>query len=281
MIDTPLNQDYFIQRPHFNFFNKIYFSNFMKRYNPFHEWRSYHPYYHVRFANWYGQPPHASWVDGSIDYTYNKFNQASIGHNSLHENRKNKPFRDQTNGGNRIPNYANQPRGPTYVYQYFPKGCAKEINKYKKCVKSTNDVMKCYDQKINIMEICPKWVLESLRERKKVIMRATLIDNETYRRAMKVSDYNQYRSLKDINHDVRKPRVVKPDSYLYDDRYSPIMYPSPDQNTNTNLGDDIKYNDVLGGNNIQRTEDRRAYYLKNSYEYLRSKVQFGKDKYQK
>lgn len=280
MEGTPINEDYFIQRPHFNFFNKIYFSNFMKRNNPLHEWRSYHPYYRVKLANWYGIPPHATWVDGSIDYTYNKYNQASIGHNSPHENRKNKPFKDQGNGGDRIPKFASAPRGPTYVKHYLPKGCAKEINKYRKCVKSTKDIMSCYDQKINILEVCPKWVLEALRERKRVVMRATLIDNETYRRAMKVSDYNQNRSLKDISHDVRKQRSVRSDSYLFDDRYSPAHYPSPDQNTNVNLGENIKFNDVLGGNNVDLINKRRAYYQNNSYEYLRSQVQLGRDKYQ-
>ncbi len=267
---TPLNEDYFIQRPHFNFFNKIYYSNFMKRYNPLHEWRSYHPYYHVRAANWYGTPPHSTWVDGSIDYTYNKYNTASIGHAHLHENRKNKPYRNRNNGGDKVPNFATRPIGPAYVKQYLPKGCAREIHKYKKCVKDTHDVAKCVDQKINIMEVCPKFVLESLRERKRVLMRATLIDNETYRRAMNVSNYNQKRSLKSLNEDITGPRNVRSDSYLADDRYNPTVYPSADQNTNVNLGDNVVYNDVLGGNKIELIEKNRALYSKNSFEYLKN-----------
>jgi hypothetical protein len=272
---TPMNEDYFIQRPHMNFFNKIYFSDFMKRYNPLHEWRSYHPYYRVRAANWYGRPPHTSWVDGSIDYTYNKYNQSSIGHSLQHENRKNKPFRNRTNGGDKIPSYANKPSVPTYVYQYYPKGCAKEIHKYKKCVKDHNDVALCVDQKINIMEVCPKWVLESLRERKRVLMRATLIDNETYRRAMRVSDYNQNRSLRDLKEDIKGPRNIRSDSYLYDDRYSPVIYPSPDQNTNINMGENIPYTDVLGGNKIDLINKSRTYYYYNSFESLKNAAEAG------
>jgi hypothetical protein len=267
---TPVNEDYFLQRPHMNFFNKIYYSNFMKRYNPLHEWRSYHPFYHVRLANWYGTPPHGTWVDGSIDYTYNKYNKETIGHFHLHENRKNKPFRNRNNGGDKIPQFATRPIGPTYVKQYLPKGCAKEIHKYKKCVSDSKDQSKCVDQKISIMEVCPKFVLEGLRERKRVLMRATLIDNETYRRAMKVSDYNAHRSLSSLKEDVRGPRHIRSDSYLADDRYNPTVYPSADQNTNVNLGDEVVYNDVLGGNKIEKIEKARALYSKNSYEYLKN-----------
>jgi hypothetical protein len=266
----PTNEDYFIQRPHHNFFNKIYFSNFMKRYNPLQEWRSPHPYYHVRLANWFGTPPHSTWVDGSIDYTYNKYNQGTIGHFHLHENRKNKPFRNRKNGGDKIPDYATRPIGPTYVKQYLPKGCAKEIHKYKKCVGETKDTAKCVDQKLNIMEVCPKFVLEALRERKRVLMRATLIDNETYRRAMKVSDYNKHRSLANISEDNHGPRKIRSDGYLSDDRYNPTVYPSADHNTNVNLGDGVTYNDVLGGNKIDQINQARTLYSKNSYEYLKN-----------
>jgi hypothetical protein len=265
---TPMNDDYFYQRPHFNFFNRIYFSDFMKRYNPIHEWRSYHPYYHTRLANWYGTPPHSTWVDGSIDYTYNKYNQNTIGHFHMHENRKNKPNKKRS-GGDKIPTFSQRPSYPTYVHDYYPKGCGKEVNRYKKCVTDKKDPAKCFDEKINIMEVCPKWVLEQLRERKRVLMRATIIDNETYRRAMNVSDYNKSRSLRDIKEDVRGQPLVKGDGYLYDDRYNPTKYPSPDHNTNVNLGDNIVYNDVLGGNNTERINERRNHFSKNTYDNLK------------
>ena len=48
------------------------------------------------------------------------------------------------------------------------------------------------------MEICPDHTLEALRERKKWYLRAELIDNETYKRAMKVGDYNRNRSVTDL-----------------------------------------------------------------------------------
>jgi len=34
------------------------------------------------------------------------------------------------------------------------------------------------------MEVCPDHILEQLREKKKWLLRAEVIDNETYRRAM-------------------------------------------------------------------------------------------------
>ncbi len=264
---TPMNEDYFIQKPHMNFFNKLYYSEFMKRYNPLHEWRSYHPYYRVKFANWYGSAPHATWVDGSIDYTYNKYNSATIGHFHMWENRKNKPFKDRK-GGLKIPNFAEHPIYPTYAYEFYPKGCGRQIFNYKKCVKKNGQPNKCFEEKMNIMEICPKWVLEELRERKRVLLRATMIDNETYRRAMKVEDYNKGRSLSDISEST-KDLNVRGDGYWYDDRYNPTIYPSADQATNVNLGYDPVYNDVLGGNSIEQIMKNRGKFSKESYDNLK------------
>ncbi len=114
----------------------------------------------------------------------------------MHENRKNKPNKTWS-GGDRQP-YKNTFIAPTYVPIFIPKGCTNEILLYKDCVEKKGNAQACIDEKINIMEICPKWALEGLREKKKQVMRSTLIDNQTYRRAMEISDYNQGRSVKDI-----------------------------------------------------------------------------------
>jgi hypothetical protein len=268
-----MNEDYFYQRPHHNLFNKFFYSKFMKTYNPLHEWRSYHPLNHVRLANWYGEPPHATWVDGSIDYTYQKYNNVRSGHFHQHENRKNKPFKKK-NGGDMV--RGSTPRQPTYVYSYFPKGCQREIYNYRKCISDKKNQEQCFDQKINIMEICPKWALESLRENKRFLMRATLIDNQTYRRAMKVSEYNKGRSLKDIKADpAQETKKIRGEAWWADDRYHPATYPSPDHNTNYNLGEGIIYNDVLGGNRAQVTYERRDKFAKQSYDTLKRQVDEG------
>ena len=115
------------------------------------------------------------------------------------------------------------------------------------------------------MEVCPKWVLETLREIKRFAMRATLIDNQTYRREMKVSDYNQGRSLRAIKKENLTEPEIRSDSYWSDDRYNPTVYPAPDQNTNVNLGNHVIYNDVLGGNRIEMAYKERDSYKSTPY----------------
>ena len=88
----------------------------------------------------------------------------------MHENRKNKPNKT-IYGGDRVP-MKQTFLYPTYVPIYMPKGCGNEIQIYKKCVRETGKADRCLNEKINIMEVCPKWTLELLRERKRNLMRA-------------------------------------------------------------------------------------------------------------
>lgn len=85
----------------------------------------------------------------------------------------------------------------TLVPNFIPRGCLKEIRKYQMCAgKESKEA--CVNEKISIMEVCPDHILEGLREKKKHYMRAEVIDNETYKRAMTVSDYNRGRSVSDL-----------------------------------------------------------------------------------
>ena len=190
-------EDYYYQKPWYNVVNYVIYSDFMKKYNPFVEPRSYDALRYIRQAPWYGETPRTTWVDGIIDYTYYKHNNKTIGHFDMHENRKNKPFKD-FKGGNTAFNQHIPFKYPTLQPIYCPRGCSQEIKKYKSCVIAKKDSKKCFDEKINVMEICPKWALELYRERKRIHLRNVLIDNTTYRRAMSVSPYNQGRSLTDI-----------------------------------------------------------------------------------
>jgi len=54
------------------------------------------------------------------------------------------------------------------------------------------------NEKISIMEVCPDHVLEGLREKRKWFLRAEAIDNQTYKRAMNVSEYNAGKSVADL-----------------------------------------------------------------------------------
>lgn len=83
---------------------------------------------------------------------------------------------------------------PTFI----PRGCYKEIRKYQQCANKTNKEA-CLPEKISIMEVCPEHTLEQLREKKKWWLRAQSIDNETYKRAMTVSDFNRGRSVSDLH----------------------------------------------------------------------------------
>ena len=123
-------EEYFIQRPHMNFLNKLYYNNkFFRKYMPFYEYRSYNPLERQRSAHWYGRAPQASWVDGIVDYTYSKANVNSIGHFELHENRKNKPQKSHSSGDKSREEILQ----PKYTHSYPPAGCVNELNIYKKC----------------------------------------------------------------------------------------------------------------------------------------------------
>ena len=80
---------------------------------------------------------------------------------------------------------------------YIPKGCYREIRKYQLCAQNKSSEA-CLNDKLSIMEVCPDHVLEGLREKKKWYLRAEVIDNETYKRAMSVGAYNRGRSVSDL-----------------------------------------------------------------------------------
>ena len=97
------------------------------------------------------------------------------------------------------------------------------------------------------MEVCPDHILEGLREKKKWFARAETIDNETYRRAMQVSEYNRNRSvsalsLKTWEHGDK----LRSDSLYQDDRYDPTKFAHPHRFDNVNFPEQ-EYKDLFGG----------------------------------
>ena len=89
----------------------------------------------------------------------------------------------------------------TLVPNFIPRGCYREIRKFQMCAAKNGEMAAevCLNDKISIMEVCPEHILEGLREKKKRMLRAEVIDNETYRRAMQVGDYNKNRSVSDLH----------------------------------------------------------------------------------
>lgn len=130
----------------------------------------------------------------------------------------------------------------------IPRGCYREIRKYQNCAtESGKDA--CLNEKLSIMEVCPDHILESLREKRKWYLRAQAIDNETYKRAMSVSDYNKGRSVSDLeckDWTYGHPQNLRGDSTWTDDRFDPKKYPHPHRFDSVNFPD-MEYKDVFGG----------------------------------
>ena len=99
------------------------------------------------------------------------------------------------------------------------------------------------------MEVCPDHILESLREKKKWYLRAELIDNQTYKRAMTVSPYNEGRSVSELQlktWEYGKAGNLRSDTNYADDRYNPTKYSHPHRYDNVNFPDQ-EYRDFFGG----------------------------------
>lgn len=133
---------------------------------------------------------------------------------------------------------------PTFI----PRGCYREIRKYQLCAaEKGNDA--CMPAKMDIMEVCPDHVLEALQERKKWYLRAESIDNETYKRAMSISDYNKGRSVSDLDlktWEHGSPENMRTETLWADDRYNPITYSHPHRYDNVNFPEQ-EYKDFFGG----------------------------------
>lgn len=144
----------------------------------------------------FGHIPQLSWVYGNLDYSFNKHHRHYQSHDDWYPDRKGKTL-GVKNGGQANPNMK-QSKFMALQPQFIPKGCYREIRKYQACTASSGKE-KCFNEKISIMEVCPDHVLEGLRERRKWYLRAEAIDNETYKRAMTVGDYNNGRSVSDLD----------------------------------------------------------------------------------
>ena len=94
------------------------------------------------------------------------------------------------------------------------------------------------NEKLSIMEVCPDHVLEGLREKRKWYLRAEAIDNETYKRAMIVGDYNKGKSVSDLtikDWSYGHVKNMRSDSTWQDDRYDPTKYAHPHRYDNQNF----------------------------------------------
>lgn len=194
-----------------------------------------------------GRYPHQTWLWGNLDYIANKYHRHYQAHDDWYLDRKNKTLYDK-NGS--VRELDNEPTyGVTLKPNYIPRGCQREIKKYRDCQSSKGEA-ECFNDKISIMEVCPDFVLEALREQKKWYLRAQVIDNATYRRAMTVSSYNAGRSVADLTPKTWRhgtKQYLRPDSYWNDDRYNPLVYRHAYRYDSVNFPE-MEYKDLFGGN---------------------------------
>jgi hypothetical protein len=183
-------------KPHYNWGNKFVHSDLYKKLNPL---RQNYDVVHGEYTQmpfYFGHIPQTSWVYGNLDYSFKKYHRHYQAHDDWYPDRKNKTL-GHKNGSQTNPNMK-QSKYMTLQPNYIPKGCFREIQKYQAC-SSASGKEACFNEKISIMEVCPDHVLEGLREKRKWMMRAEAIDNQTYKRAMTVSDYNLGRSVSELN----------------------------------------------------------------------------------
>ena len=244
---TSIVPEYFEQKPHYDFGNKIITSDLYKKINPIRARYDYCPGDYTQMPFFLGVVPQFYWLYGNLDYNMDKYHKQYQAHDDWLPDRKAKTL-GAKQGGFNSPIMKNS-TGYTLVSTMIPRGCQREITKYRQCSAQTGDKQKCLDQKINIMEVCPDHILEQLREKKKWLLRAEVIDNETYRRAMQVSDFNRGRSVSDLKLKTWEDGMahkLRSDSLYQDDRYVPHQFSHPHRRDNTNFPDD-EYSDFFGG----------------------------------
>ena len=239
--------EYYWQKGHYNLGNKVVHSDFYKKvFNPIRARYDYKPNDYSQMPYFLGHVPQLSWVYGNLDYSFNKYHRHYQAHDDWYPDRKGKTL-GMKNGGFCEP-IMKQSKYMTLLPSFIPRGCYKEIRKYQICAnRDHHDV--CLNEKLNIMEVCHDHVLEGLREKKKWYLRAEVIDNQTYKRAMQVSDYNKNRSVSDLKLKTWEHGMagnLRSDSVWEDDRYNPTKYSHPHRYDNVNFPEQ-EYKDIFGG----------------------------------
>lgn len=190
-----------------------------------------------------GLVPQIHWLYGNLDYSLNKTHRHYQAHDDWYPDRKAKTL-GHKQGSMCQPNLKTS-KYMTLAPSMIPRGCQREIKKYQICEAGAKNKEECLNDKISIMEVCPDFILEELREKKKWYLRAESIDNETYKRAMQVSDYNRGRSVSDIDL-ANRPTNLHPGSMWADDRYNPTKHSHPHRYDNINFPEQ-EYKDFFGG----------------------------------
>jgi hypothetical protein len=254
--------EYYWQKGHYNLGNKIVHSDLYKSLNPIRARFDYKPNDYSQMPYFLGHIPQTSWVYGNLDYSFNKYHRHYQAHDDWQPDRKGKTL-GHKNGGF-CENSMKFSKYMTLIPNFIPRGCYKEIRKFQLC-SSKRGADHCLNDKISVMEVCPDHVLEGLQEKKKWYLRAEVIDNQTYKRAMSVSDYNKGRSVSDLKlktWDYGKGNNLRSDSIWQDDRYNPSKFSHPHRYDNFNFPEQ-EYKDIFGGTMGTAEQKEQDYFALN------------------
>jgi hypothetical protein len=238
--------EYFWQKGHYNLGNSVIHSDLYKKLNPIRARYDYTPNDYTQMPFFLGVVPQFYWLYGNLDYSFHKYHRHYQAHDDWYPDRKNKTL-GHKNGSQCQPNMKNS-KYMTLIPNFIPRGCYKEIRKYQICA-AKDGADSCFQDKISIMEVCPDHVLDALREKKKWYLRAEMIDNDTYKRAMTVSDFNKGRSVSELKLKTwahGKNGNLRSDSFWQDDRYDPTKYAHNHRYDNVNFPEQ-EFKDFFGG----------------------------------
>merc|ERR1712151_1258426 len=240
--------EYYWQKPHYNWGNAVIHSDLYKKINPIRARYDYKPNDYTQMPFYLGVVPQFWWLYGNLDYSFNKYHKHYQAHDDWMPDRKNKTLGAKQGGMNQ-PIMKNS-KYMTLIPNFMPRGCYRQVRKYQECAATIGkEFEQCVSQKVAIMEVCPDHVLEALREKKKHMLRAEVIDNETYRRAMQVSDFNRGRSVSDLKlktWEYGTMKNLRSDTLYQDDRYDPTKFSHPHRYDNVNFPEQ-EYKDFFGG----------------------------------
>ena len=136
---------------------------------------------------------------------------------------------------------------PVLKADKYPRGCVRMIQNFKRCEMVNgierplvpiskpvapiskedmkNRKAKCSKEKIEILNVCPKWVLEDMVEKQKFKTKVIGIQQKQYNEAMKVSSYNEGGDVSQLAHKTWTDGTrehLRPDTMWADNRYSEI-----------------------------------------------------------
>ena len=82
--------EYFYQKPHWDWANKVLHSKIYKTLNPIRTYHDFVPERVTEMPMFFSQYPQLSWLYGNLDYSYHKYHRHYQAHDEWYPDRKNK-----------------------------------------------------------------------------------------------------------------------------------------------------------------------------------------------